>query len=155
VEKQLNTKAERNAKQLICLFLLTINGIPIAFNEPIAGNHNDSFELVANFENMISTLRKCNIRLDGLFLKADAGFDTTEFWENCYKNDIIDNIKHNKKNAKNDTSLLDDELYKKRFVIERTNAWLDGFKATIVRFETKSLHWKYLNTIAFCVILHR
>ena len=49
-EKQLNTKAERNAKQLICLFLLTTNGIPIAFNEPIAGNHNDSFELVANFE---------------------------------------------------------------------------------------------------------
>jgi len=89
---------------------------------------------------MTSQLRKNNIRLDDLLLNADAGFDTTEFRECCYKNDIIDNIKHNKRNGKNDASHLDDELYKKRFVIERTNAWLDGFKAILVRFETKSLH---------------
>lgn len=125
--------------------------IPIAFSEPIAGNHNDSFELVANFENMISPLRNCNIRLDGLFLNADAGFDTTEFRECCCKHEIIDNIKRNNRNGKNEASLLD-ELYKKRFVVERTNAWLDGFKAFLVRFETKSLHWKFLNIIAFCII---
>jgi hypothetical protein len=118
------------------LILVDNNGIPIATSEPIAGNHNDSFELVTNFENMISPLRNCNIRLDGLFLNANAGFDTTEFRECCYKNDIIDNIKHNKRNGKNDASLFNDELYKKRFVIERTNAWLDGFKAILVRFET-------------------
>ena len=66
------------------LILVDNNGTPIAFSEPIAGNHNDSFELVTNFENMISPLRSCNIHLDGLFLNADAGFDTTEFRECCY-----------------------------------------------------------------------
>lgn len=41
---------------------------------------------------------------------------------------------------------LDDMYYQYR---------LDGFKANLVRFETKSLHWKCLNIIAFCIILLR
>jgi len=101
---------------------------------------------------MISPQRNCNIRLDGLFLNADADFDITEFRECCYKNDIINNVKTNKINGKNDASLFDNELYKKRFVIERTNAWLGRFKAILVRFETNSLHCKCLNIIAFCAI---
>lgn len=148
-------QGRKKCKTSNMLILADNNGIPIASSEPIAGNHNDSFELVTNFEKMICPLKNSNIRLDGLFLNADAGFDTTEFRECCYKNDIVDNIKHNKRNGKNDASLLDDELYKKRFVIERTNAWLDGFKAILVRFETKSLHWKCLNIIAFSIILLR
>jgi len=31
----------------------------------------------------------------GLYFNADVGFDTTEFRDCCYKNDIMDNIKHN------------------------------------------------------------
>ncbi|MCF6332221.1 MAG: hypothetical protein L3J11_02975 [Draconibacterium sp.] len=50
---------------------------------------------------------------------------------------------------------FDDLLYKYRFVVERTNAWLDAFKAILVRFETNKIHWKALNIIAFCVILLR
>ena len=148
-------QSRKKCKTSNMLILADNNGIPIALSEPIAGNHNDSFELVTNFEKMIRPLKNSNIRLDGLFLNADAGFDTTEFREYCYKNEIVDNIKHNKRNGKNDASLLDDELYKQRFVIERTNAWLDGFKAILVRFETKSLHWKCLNIIAFSIILLR
>jgi len=107
------------------LILVDNNGIPIASSEPITRNHNDSFNIVIDFKYMISPLRNFDIRLDGLFLNTDAGFNITEFRECCYKNDIIDNIKYNKTNGKNDASLFDDELYKKRFVIERTNAWLD------------------------------
>ncbi len=96
------------------LILAHNNGIPIASSEPIAGNHNDSFDLATNFEKMIRPLKNSNIHLDGLSLNADAGFDTTGFREYCYKNDIAGNIKHNKRNGKNDASLLDDELYKKK-----------------------------------------
>lgn len=148
-------QGRKKCKTSNMLVLVDNNGTPIAYSEPIAGNHNDNFELVSNFENMISPLRDCNIRLDGLFLNADAGFDTTEFRACCHKNEIIDNIKHNKRNGKNDASLLDDELYKRRYVVERTNAWLDGFKGILLRFETKKLHWKCLNIITFCIILLR
>ncbi|MDD3321231.1 MAG: hypothetical protein PHS59_07295 [Paludibacter sp.] len=71
------------------------------------------------------------------------------------KYEIIDNIDNNNRYGKNDASLIDELLYKNRFVIERTNAWLYAFKAILVRFETKKSHWKALNIIAFCIILLR
>jgi hypothetical protein len=36
--------------------------------------------------------------------------------------------------------------------MERTNVWLDAFKAILVRFETNQIHWKVLNLMAFCII---
>ncbi len=44
-------------------------------------------------------------------------------------------------------------LCKCRFLVERTNAWLEAFKMFLVGFETKSLHWKALNLLAFNVVL--
>jgi len=137
------------------LILSDVNGMPIACSEPIAGNHNDAYELVENFDSMAVSLQKSNIRIDGLFLNADAGFDTKAFRDCLCGYDIADNIDKNKRNGHNDDSFFDNLLYQKRFVIERTNAWLDAFKAILVRFETKKSHWKSLNIMAFCVILLR
>jgi transposase len=50
-------------------------------------------------------------------------------------------------------AVFDKLLYKTRFVVERTNAWLNAFKAVLVRFETNTLHWKILLLLAFAVIL--
>lgn len=33
--------------------------------------------------------------------------------------------------------IFDEALYKKRFVVERINAWVDSFNAILVRFESK------------------
>jgi transposase len=148
-------QGRKSCKTSNMLILSDVNGIPIACSEPIAGNHNDAFELVKNFENMTDSLQKSGISFDGLFLNADAGFDSRPFRNCLYKHDIIDNIDQNKRNGKNDVSFFDDQLYKQRFVIERTNAWLDAFKAILVRFETKKSHWKALNIIAFTIILLR
>ncbi len=75
----------------------------------------------------------------------------------CYVNEIFDNIDQNKRNGKSceSNTVFDELLYKTRFVIERTNAWLDAFKAILIRFETKDLHWKSLLLLAFSVILLR
>ena len=104
---------------------------------------------------MLTNIAASGIRTDWLFLNADAGFDTKEFRESCFKNDIIDNIYKNKRNGGENESIFDELLYKQRFVIERANAWLDAFKAILVRFETNKTHWKALNLLAFCVILLR
>ena len=48
---------------------------------------------------------------------------------------LIANIKTNPRNAKQENQeehYFDEELYKKRTVIERANAWVDGFKALVV-----------------------
>ena len=146
-------QGRKKCKTSNMLILSDVNGMPLACSEPIAGNHNDAYELVKNFDNMLDSLRESQIPIDGLFLNADAGFDTKEFRNELYKVGIADNIDNNKR--KDEASFKDDLLYQNRFVIERTNAWLDAFKAILVRFETKKSHWKSLNIIAFCVILLR
>lgn len=138
------------------MLIITDNqGIPLSCSDPIAGNHNDAHDLVDTVDKMILDIQKSDILTDGLFLNADAGFDTTEFRSYCFRNEIIDNIDQNNRNGHQGEYIFDTLLYKCRFVVERTNAWLDAFKAILVRFETNETHWKALNLLAFCVILLR
>lgn len=101
------------------------------------------------------SLQSTGIYTDGLFLNADAGFDIEGFRQFCDKNEIIGNIDHNKRNGKQAEYHFDELLYKCRFVIERTNAWIDDFKALLVRFEINKIHWKALHYLAFITILIR
>ena len=48
-----------------------------------------------------------------------------------------------------------EQMYELRFVIERTNAWLDAFKALIMRYETKIHTWQSLHYLAFTLIFAR
>ena len=106
---------------------------------------------------MLSDLQQSSIPTNGLFLNADAGFDSENFRTVCLANNIIANIDFNKRKEKNTDNqpLLDDLLYKERFSVERTNAWIDAFKALLVRFETKSETWSSLHYLAFALILIR
>jgi len=147
-------QGRKKCKTSNMLILSDSNGIPIAYSNPISENHNDVFELPDNFDSMVTKLNQSAISVDGLFLNADADFDTISFRNCLSKHGIFDNIDNNR-NGQNDISFLDDDLYKKRFVVERTNTWLDAFKAILVRFKIKKSHWKALNIIAFCIILLR
>jgi transposase len=148
-------QGRKKSKTSNMLILTDSQGIPLACSEPASGNHNDAYELEKTVDKMLNNIQSSNINTDGLFLNADAGFDTEGFRGFCYKNDIIDNIDKNKRNGNENDHLFDELLYKCRFVVERTNAWLDAFKAILVRFETNKIHWKALNLLAFCIILLR
>ena len=137
------------------LIMVDNRGIPLACSEPVAGNHNDAYNLVDTVNSMLIDIKSSNINTSGLFLNADAGFDTDDFRSLCNQHEIIDNIDQNKRNGCVSENVFDQVLYKCRFVIERTNAWLDAFKSILVRFETNKIHWKALHLIAFCVILLR
>lgn len=148
-------QGRKKSKTSNMLILTDSQGIPIACSEPTSGSHNDAYELEKTVDKMLHNIQSSNINTDGLFLNADAGFDTEGFRNYCYKNDIIDNIDKNKRNGIENDHIFDEMLYKCRFVVERTNAWLDAFKAILIRFETNQIHWKALNLLAFCVILLR
>jgi hypothetical protein len=61
-------------------------------SDPIGGNHNDLHQIKERFTDIIDSLDKSNIRVDGLFLNADAGFDSVEFRQLCFPHEIIPNI---------------------------------------------------------------
>jgi hypothetical protein len=48
---------------------------------------------------MVASLQRSHINTDGIFLNADAGFDTASFWEYCHNHGIIDNIDSNTRNG--------------------------------------------------------
>lgn len=148
-------QGRKKSKTSNMLIITDSQGIPLVCSDAVAGNHNDAYELEGTVDNMLRKIELSNIKTEGLFLNADAGFDTEKFRDSCFANDIIENIPANQRNGKESEFIFDELLYECRFVIERTNAWLDAFKALLVRFETNKTHWKALNLLAFCVILLR
>lgn len=54
------------------------------------------------------------------------------------------------------THIFDDDLYKDKSVIEHSNAWIDGFKALLVRFEFSlgRLSGQKMDVFTFHIILN-
>lgn len=151
-------QGRKKSKTTNILLLTDANGIPIACSQPVAGNHNDAFELEKQTNIMLNRLKNSDINAAGLFLNADAGFDTKSFRSLCFAKDIFANIPQNRRANKKDIDeniLLIEELYEQRFVVERTNAWVDAFKNLLVRFDTTNASWTAWHLIAFMVILLR
>lgn len=135
------------------LYLSDRQGLPIAMSEPLAGNHNDLYNIEVQFEVVTATLEKANIPIEGLFLNADAGFDSKDFRNSCDKKEINANICFNKRNGNADREeYFDQELYEQRFAIERTNAWMDSYRSLLNRFDTTIASWLGFNYLSFMVI---
>ena len=150
-------QTRKSAKTTNMLFLTDKNGIPLACSQPTAGNHHDLFEIKNNFDFIRRLLAKSGIPAEGLVINADAGFDSRTFRDYCDDLEMLANIDINKRNSKNPDCeyFVDPELYKDRFSIERTNAWLDGFKSLYVRYETSTRNWLSSHFLAFSLILLR
>lgn len=139
------------------LYLCDSQGTLLAISEPISGEHNDLSQIRQHFEELIRWLKKADIAIEGLFLNADAGFDSKRFRDICHSYQIQPNIAFNTRNAATADRFeyFDELLYQNRFVIERAFAWLDAFKALLIRYETKALNWLCLNIIGLAVCFVR
>jgi len=151
-------QGRKKCKTTNTLFLADKQGIALACSDPVGGNHNDLFEIEKSVSKIVNTLTDATIEHKGLFMNADAGFDSKELRNLCDDLGIIPNFDINKRNSKDPDQndyMFDNQLYKERFVVERTNAWIDGFKSLIIRYETNARHWLGLHYLAFSVILLR
>ena len=145
------------------LFMSDNQGVMLAMSTPQEGQHHDLFQIQVLFDEICALLKEAGLDLKGLFLNADPGFDSADFEAACAKEEIIANVKENPRNSANSerpiyesgTHVFDDELYADRSVIEHANAWIDGFKALLVRFEFSVKNWMSLHFIAFSVIFLR
>lgn len=149
-------QGRKAARATNALFLSDKQGQPLAIATPQAGNHHDLYEIQELFEEMCALLGEAGIDLRGVFMNADAGFDAEDLRNVCTEKEIEANIAENKRNEKElreQSVYFDGQLYKQRYVIERTNAWLDGFKTLLVRYEVKINTWMAAHFMAFVIIL--
>jgi transposase len=132
-------------------------GIPIAISNIQSGNHNDLYRIVPQFSGMIKSLNRCGIAVENSILNADKGFDSKKLRRACQRRKIKPNIKENLRNRKKPKHgrrrFFDENIYKKRFVNERTFAWLDSFKTLLIRFDKLDQNWLNWHYIACTLIL--
>lgn len=102
------------------IYLTDRQGLPIVMSEPVSGNHNDLFDIEVQFEEVVGTLEEAEISVNGLFISADAGFDSQKLRDKCETKGIIANICPNKRNGNTDTDhCFDEKLYQERYAIEQ------------------------------------
>lgn len=127
--------------------------LPLAMSEPQKGNHTDLYEIEVRIDEMAVQLKNAGLNLNDLFTNADAEFDTKSFRQVLEKYGIVANVCPNPRNGESlQDNLFDPEMYKERWTIERTNAWMDRFRSILNRFDTTVSSWKGWNYLAFAMV---
>jgi transposase len=149
-------QGRKKAKTSNILPLTDKKGFIIASTTIIAGNHNDAFELKENLSQLVGDLKQQQITIKGAYFNADSAFDTKAARKVCFNHGVVPNIPENQRNRKQPKRgrkrLFNPDVYKHRFSAERTFAWIDKFKALLVRFERKDAYFFGMNCLAFALI---
>jgi len=147
----------KKGKTTNVLIMTDGNGIPIAIGDILKGNHNDLYRIVPQFSKMIHDLRRSDIYVNNSILNADKGFDSKQFRRAILRRKITPNIKENTRNRKKikrgKKRSFNPKIYQNRFVIERSFAWIDGFRTLLIRFDKLDTSWLSWHYLAFVLIL--
>ena len=104
-------------------------GIPLVMSTPVSGSHNDLHNISLVLQDLFAGIKDSGLSVSELFLNADAGFDSALFRRGCHQQEVFPNVAFNKRRGmRRDDELLDELLYKERYSIERTNAWMDSYR---------------------------
>lgn len=149
-------QGRKHCKTSNIIFLCDNQGQMISMGKPMSGEHHDLYSIEDTLKEILNLLEESKIDYKGLFLNADAGFDSKRCRDFLQENEITANIKSNPRNGSKETDYyFDEKLYKRRFKIEKANAWLDSFKALLIRFETLNITWMNLHYLAFSILFLR
>lgn len=149
-------QGRKKAKTSNILPITDANGFILATTGIVAGNHNDAFELKDNLRAAFKFIKRLAISIAGSYFNADAAFDTKAARWTCFNHKVIPNIMENKRSRKKTKRgpkrLFNPEIYKLRFTSERTFAWIDKFRALLVRFDRKVAHFMGAHYIVYALI---
>jgi transposase len=149
-------QGRKKAKTSNILPITDGHGYVLACTGIVAGNHNDSFNLKPHLQAAFKDLRQLGLAIRGSFFNADAAFDTRDARKTCFNHGLIPNIPENKRNRKQTKRgrkrLFNADVYKRRFTSERSFAWIDKFRALLIRFDRKDAHFLGAHHIAFTLI---
>lgn len=132
------------------------NGYIVASTGILAGNHNDAYDLKPHLQAGFKQLKRFGVSLAGVYFNADMAFDTREARKTCFNYGLRPNIPENKRNRKTPKRgrkrLFNLDIYRQRFTSERSFAWIDKFRALLVRFDRKDAYFLGAHHLAFALI---
>jgi transposase len=149
-------QGRKKAKTSNLLPVIDHNGYILATTEIMAGNHNDAYELKTHLQDAFKAIKRLGVSIERAYFNADSGFDTREARQVCFTHHLLPNIAANKRNRKSAKPgrkrLFNATVYKDRFASERTFAWIDKFRALLVRFDLKKIYFMGSHFLAFALI---
>jgi transposase len=149
-------QARKRAKTSNILPITDRHGYIVASTGIVAGNHNDAFNLKVHLQEAFKAIKRLGLVIAGAFFNADSAFDTRDARKVCFNHQVVPNMAENKRNRKHTKPgrkrLFDAIVYKIRFVSERTFAWIDKFRALLVRFDLKDANFLAGHHLAFALI---
>jgi len=149
-------QGRKKAKTTNILPISEAQGFIIASTGLIAGNHNDAYNLKTHLQDAFKFIKRLGLDIQGAVFNADRAFDTKVARKTCFNHGVIPNIDENKRNRKTakrgPKRLFDKEVYKNRFISERSFAWIDKFRALLVRFYRKDVYFIGAHFIVFAMI---
>ncbi len=151
-------QGRKSTKTTNSLFLCDNAGQMLSVSKAQSGEHNDMYDIANLFKEMIAVLEQADIDCNGIFMNADPGFDCEELKEVCDDNGIELNVKQNQRSQKQQSEVyryFDELLYKRRTKIEHANAWMDAFKALLIRYEKLIETWMALQWLALITLFCR
>ena len=149
-------QGRKRAKTTNILPVTDGEGFIVATTGLLAGNHNDAYNLKPHLQKLFKFMKGLHLDFQGAFFNADKAFDTKDARKTCFNHGVIPNIDENKRNRKapkrGRKRFFDTEVYKHRFTCERTFAWIDKFKALLIRFDRKDVYFLGAYFIAFAMV---
>ena len=149
-------QGRKRAKTTNILPITDKTGYILATTAPIAGNHNDAFELKDNLQSAFKSMKRLGLDFQGAYFNADSAFDTKAARKVCFNHGVVPNIAENKRNRRSvkrgRKRLFNSDIYKHRFSSERSFAWVDKFRALVIRYERKEVYFLGSHFIAFSMI---
>jgi transposase len=149
-------QGRKKAKTSNILPITDKNGYILATTDIVAGNHHDAFNLKPQLQAAFKTMKRLGVSIAGAFFNADSGFDTLDARKVCFNHQLVPNIAENKRNRKSvklgRKRLFNGIVYKDRFASERSFAWIDKFRALLVRFDIKKIYFMGSHFLAFALI---
>ena len=149
-------QGRKRAKTTNILPITDGQGFIIASTDLIAGNHNDAYNLKPHLQAAFKLMKRLGLDIQGAYFNADKAFDTKDARKTCFNHGLVPNIDENKRNRKavkrGRKRFFDADVYKRRFISERSFAWIDKFRALLVRFDRRDAYFLGAHFIAFAMI---
>jgi len=149
-------QGRKHAKTSNLLPITDREGYIIATTPLVAGNHNDAFELKDNLQTAFKFMKQLGLDFQDAYFNADSAFDTKAARKVCFNHGVVPNIAENTRNRKTvkrgRKRLFHPAIYKHRFSSERTFAWIDKFRALLIRFDRKDVYFMGAHFIAFSMV---
>jgi transposase len=149
-------QGRKKAKTSNVLPITDANGFILATTGIIAGNHHDAFELKDTLGAAFKFIKGLGIAIAGSYFNADSAFDTKAARWICFNHKVIPNMAENKRSRKQakrgPKRLFAAQVYKLRFSSERTFAWMDKFRALLVRFDRRVAHFMGAHYLVYALI---